>query len=157
MESQLTILSESLDKKLEVLRKIQEYNRRQEEVFSAEKVDMSLFDDAVEEKQRLIDEVVRLDDGFEIMYEKLARELEGNRQRYAAQIRELQAKVAKVTELSVSVQAQEARNKKLIESYFAKERSNIGQRRKSARSAFDYYKSMSSTGYTQPQMYDSKK
>lgn len=157
MESQLTILSESLDKKLEVLRKIQEYNRRQEEVFSAEKVDMSLFDDAVEEKQRLIDEVVRLDDGFEIMYEKLARELEGNRQRYAAQIRELQEKVAKVTELSVSVQAQEARNKKLIESYFAKERSNIGQRRKSARSAFDYYKSMSSTGYTQPQMYDSKK
>lgn len=157
MESQLTILSESLDKKLEVLRKIQEYNRRQEEVFSAEKVDMSLFDDAVEEKQRLIDEVVRLDDGFEIMYEKLAGELEGNRQRYAAQIRELQAKVAKVTELSVSVQAQEARNKKLIESYFAKERSNIGQRRKSARSAFDYYKSMSSTGYTQPQMYDSKK
>ena len=157
MESQLTILSESLDKKLEVLRKIQEYNRRQEEVFSAEKVDMSLFDDAVEEKQRLIDEVVRLDDGFEIMYEKLARELEGNRQRYAAQIRELQAKVAKVTELSVSVQAQEARNKKLIESYFAKERANIGQRPKSARSAFDYYKSMSSTGYTQPQMYDSKK
>ena len=109
MESQLTILSESLDKKLEVLQKIQEYNKRQEEVFSAEKVDMSLFDDAVEEKQRLIDEVVRLDDGFEIMYEKLARELEGNRQRYAAQIRELQAKVAKVTELSVSAQAQEAR------------------------------------------------
>lgn len=157
MESQLTILSESLDKKLEVLRKIQEYNRRQEEVFSAEKVDMSLFDDAVEEKQRLIDEVVRLDDGFEIMYEKLARELEGNRQRYAAQIRELQAKVAEVTELSVSVQAQEARNKKLIESYFAKERANIGQRRKSARSAFDYYKSMSGTGYAQSQMYDSKK
>ena len=157
MESQLTILSESLDKKLEVLQKIQEYNKRQEEVFSAEKVDMSLFDDAVEEKQRLIDEVVRLDDGFEIMYEKLARELEGNRQRYAAQIRELQATLASVTLLSVSVQAQEARNKKLIESYFAKERSNIGQRRKSARSAFDYYKSMSSTGYTQPQMYDSKK
>ena len=90
MENQLTILSESLDKKLEVLQKIREYNKRQEEIFSAEKVDMSLFDDAVEEKQRLIDEVVRLDEGFEILYEKLAKELEGNRQRYAAQIRELQ-------------------------------------------------------------------
>ena len=72
---------------------------------------MSLFDDAVEEKQRLIDEVVHLDEGFEIMYEKLARELEGNRERYAAQIRELQKKVSRVTELSVTVQAQEARNK----------------------------------------------
>ena len=51
MENQLTILSESLDKKLEVLQKIREYNKRQEEIFSAEEVDMSLFDDAVEEKQ----------------------------------------------------------------------------------------------------------
>ena len=75
MESQLTILSESLDRKLEVLQKIQEYNKRQEEVFSAEKVDIRQFDAAVEEKQHLIDEVVRLDDGFEILYEKLAKEL----------------------------------------------------------------------------------
>ena len=149
MENQLTILSESLDKKLEVLQKIREYNKRQEEIFSAEKVDMSLFDDAVEEKQRLIDEVVRLDEGFEILYEKLAKELEGNRQRYAAQIRELQAKVAKVTE-------QEARNKKLVENYFARERAGIGQRRKNAKSAFDYYKSMSGAGYVPPQMYDNK-
>ena len=147
MESQLTILSESLDRKLEVLQKIQEYNKRQEEVFSAEKV---------EEKQHLIDEVVRLDDGFEILYEKLAKELEGNRQRYAAQIKEMQAKVAKVTELSVSVQAQEARNKKLVENYFARERAGIGQRRKSAKSAFDYYKSMSGAGYVPPQMYANK-
>lgn len=157
MENQLTILSESLDKKLEVLQKIQDYNKRQEEIFSAENVDMSLFDDAVEEKQRLIDEVVHLDEGFEIMYEKLARELKDNRERYAAQIHELQKKVSQVTELSVSVQAQEARNKKLIENYFAKERANIGQRRKNAKSAFDYYKSMSGNGYVQPQMYDSKK
>ena len=157
MESQLTILSESLDRKLEVLQKIQEYNKRQEEVFSADKVDISQFDAAVEEKQHLIDEVVRLDDGFEILYEKLAKELEGNRERYASQIKELQAKVAKVTELSVSVQAQEARNKKLIENYFAKERANIGQRRKNAKSAFDYYKSMSGAGYVAPQMYDNKK
>lgn len=156
MESQLTILSESLDRKLEVLQKIQEYNKRQEEIFSAQNVDISQFDAAVEEKQRLIDEVVRLDDGFEILYEKLAKELEGNRQRYAAQIRELQAKVTKVTDLSVSVQAQEARNKKLIENYFAGERTKIGQRRKSAKSAFDYYKSMSGAGYVPPQMYDSK-
>ena len=151
MENQLTILSESLDKKLEVLQKIREYNKRQEEIFSAEEVDMSLFDDAVEEKQRLIDEVVHLDEGFEIMYEKLARELEGNRERYAAQIRELQKKVSRVTELSVTVQAQEARNKKLIE------RAEIGQRRKNAKSAYDYYKSMSGAGYVAPQMYDNKK
>ena len=41
MENQLIILSESLDKKLEVLQKIQDYNKRQEEIFSAENVDMT--------------------------------------------------------------------------------------------------------------------
>ena len=157
MESQLTILSESLDRKLEVLQKIQEYNKHQEEIFSAQNVDISQFDAAVEEKQRLIDEVVRLDDGLKSMYAKTwQRNWEGNRQHYAAQIRELQTKVAKVTELSVSVQAQEARNKKLVENYFARERAGIGQRRKSAKSAFDYYKSMSGAGYVPPQMYDNK-
>jgi flgN protein len=57
----------------------------------------------------------------------------------------------------VTVQAQEARNKKLIESYFARERAEIGQRRKNAKSAYDYYKSMSGAGYVAPQMYDNKK
>lgn len=156
MENQLTILSESLDRKLEVLHKIQEYNQRQEKAFSAEEVDMSLFDDAVEEKQRLIDEVLRLDNGFEALYKRLAEELEGNRQRYASQIKELQQKVAEVTELSVSVQAQEARNKKLVESYFAKQRASIGQNRKNAKNAFSYYKSMSGSGYVPPQMFDNK-
>ena len=156
MESQLTILSESLDRKLEVLQKIQEYNKRQEEVFPQRRWISVSSMLPWREKQHLIDEVVRLDDGFEILYEKLAKELEGNRQRYAAQIKEMQAKVAKVTELSVSVQAQEARNKKLVENYFARERAGIGQRRKSAKSAFDYYKSMSGAGYVPPQMYDNK-
>ena len=120
---------------------------------------MSLFDDAVEEKQRLIDEVVRLDEGFEILYEKLAKELE-QMGADAICIKDmanlLLPKVAKVTELSVSVQAQEARNKKLVENYFARERAGIGQRRKNAKSAFDYYKSMSGAGYVPPQMYDNK-
>ena len=49
-----------------------------------------------------------------------------------------------------------ARNKKLVENYFARERAGIGQRRKNAKSAFDYYKSMSGAGYVPPQMYDNK-
>lgn len=53
----------------------------------AEEVDMSLFDEAIEEKENLIQKLTLLDDGFEAMYEKLAKELEGNREKYAGQIR----------------------------------------------------------------------
>ncbi len=156
MENQLNILSESLDKKLQVLGEIQEYNRQQEQAFQSEQADMDQFDAAIEEKERLIEKLTRLDEGFEILYARLADELKDNRERYAAQIKALQDKVSRVMELSVSVQAQEARNKKLVEDYFKKAHKEIRQSRQSSKAAYDYYRSMSGVGYVQPQFMDSK-
>ncbi len=156
MENQLTILSESLDKKMQVLRAIQEYNVRQEKVFLSEKVDMDSFDEAVEEKGRLIDALSKLDEGFETMYQKLSVQLQDNREAYAQQIQILKQKVADVMDLSVSIQAQEARNKQLIEKYFARERQEIKQNRKTAAAAYSYYKKANYTDITPPQYMDSK-
>lgn len=143
MESQLSILQESLVAKRQVLLEIQEYNRKQEEVFTAEAVDMSLFDEAIEEKGRLIERLTRLDDGFETMYQKLARELENNREKYAAQIKVLQGQIKEITDLGVSIQAQEARNKSLIENYFSRERKNMHKSLQNSTKAYNFYKSMS--------------
>lgn len=157
MESQLTILSESLDKKLQVLNEIQEYNKKQEKCFLEETVDLEGFDAAIEEKERLIGKLRKLDEGFETVYGRLAEELNGNREKYKDQIGVLQDKIRQVTELGVSVQAQEQRNKKLVEQYFARAYSNIRQGRKSSKAAYDYYKSMSGNVMTPPQFMDSKK
>lgn len=156
MENQLTILSESLDKKLQVLNEIQEYNRKQEQSFLGETANFEDFDAALEEKDRLIEQLNKLDEGFEIVYEKLANELSGNREKYKVQIRELQDKIRQVTEMGVTIQAQEQRNKKLVEQYFAKERNNIRQERKNSKAAYDYYKRMSGGAYTDPQFMDSR-
>lgn len=156
MENQLTILSDSLDKKLQVLRDIQEYNIRQEKAFSSEKVDMDSFDEAVEEKGRLIDTLTKLDEGFDIMYQRLSVQLKNNRVAYAAQIQRLQQKIAEVMDLSVSIQTQEARNKQLIESYFAKERQGLKQSRQNATAAYNYYQSANYSNITPPQYMDSK-
>lgn len=157
MENSLTILSESLDKKLEILQKVQEYNKQQEKAFSEETISLDDFDAAIEEKGKLIDEINRLDAGFETLYEKLADELKNNRERYVAQIRELQQKVTAVTDLSVTVQAQEARNKQLVEQYFAKRRAGIKEGRTSSKVAYNYYKNMSNANAVPPQFMDSKK
>lgn len=157
MENQLTILSESLDKKLQILKEIQEYNKKQEKSFLEETADLEEFDAAIEEKGRLIEKLNKLDEGFETVYSRLAEELKGNREKYKAQIVELQDKIRQVTELGVSVQAQEQRNKKLVEQYFAKAHNNIRQERKNSKAAYDYYKSMSGAGVTQSQFMDSKK
>lgn len=156
MENQLSILSESLDKKLLVLREIQEYNTRQEQAFKQEQADLESFDDAMEEKERLIEKLTQLDEGFEALFERVSLELKDHREQYAPQIQKLQEKVKQVMDLSVSIQAQEARNKKLVEDYFAKAKTGLKQSRQNSRAAYDYYKSMSGSNYASSQYMDSK-
>ena len=156
-ENYLNLLEESLRKKLQVMAEIQKYNLRQQEIFQSENVDMERFDEYVEEKGTLIDRLTALDSGFEKLYAKVAEQLDGNREKYAAQIKALQGLVTEVTDTSVQIQAQEARNKKLIEDYFRKEKEGIRMGRKSSQAAIGYYKTMSKTAVMPPQFLDSKK
>lgn len=156
-ENYLTLLEESLRSKLQVLDEIQQYNLRQQEIFQSEEVDIDRFDEYVEEKGNLIDKLNSLDNGFESLYAKVSKQLSENRDQYKDQIKQLQELVAKVTESSVSIQAQEARNKKLIEDFFRKTREELGLGRKSSKAAYDYYKNMSKSAVVLPQFMDSKK
>lgn len=156
-DNYLNLLEESLQQKLQVMEEINQYNLRQQELFQSEDVDIEQFDESVEEKGKLIEKLTALDNGFERVYAKVKKELEGNREKYRDQIQRLQQLVTEVTETSVSIQAQEARNKKLIEDYFRKERENIGMGRRSSKAAYDYYKNMSRSSVVLPQIMDSKK
>lgn len=156
-ENYLALLEESLRKKLQVMEKIQKYNQRQQEIFQSDQVDMDKFDGYVEEKGVLIDQLTSLDSGFEKLYAKVAEQLQGNRQQYAAQIQTLQGLVTEVTDASVEIQAQETRNRKLIEAYFRKEREGIRMGRKSSKAAIGYYRTMNKSNIVPPQFMDSKK
>ena len=156
-ENYLALLEESLRKKLQVMAEIQKYNLRQQEIFQSGKADIDCFDEYVAEKGALIDKLTALDSGFEKLYKKVAEQLEGNREKYAMQIKTLQTLVAEVTDTGVQIQAQEVRNKKLIEDYFRKEREGIRMGRKSSNVAIGYDKTMSGTAVIPPHVMDSKK
>ena len=156
-ENYLVILEESLRRKLQVMEDIQAYNQRQQEIFQADNVDLDQFDSYVDEKGVLIERLNSLDNGFERLYANVAQELSGNREKYGDQIKRLQGLVSKVTEAGIAVQAQEARNKKLIEEYFRRQREGIREGRKSSKAAFDYYKNMSKSSVVMPQIMDQKK
>ena len=140
-----------------MLEDIQAYNQRQQEIFQADNVDLDQFDSYVDEKGVLIERLNSLDNGFERLYANVAQELSGNREKYGDQIKRLQGLVSKVTEAGIAVQAQEARNKKLIEEYFRRQREGIREGRKSSKAAFDYYKNMSKSSVVMPQIMDQKK
>lgn len=155
-DNYLDVLEESLQSKLQIMAKIQEYNLCQQEILQAQEVDLQEYDKYVDKKGVLIDELLALDNGFETLYRNVEQELQGNRQKYAEQIRRLQELVTRVTEESVTIQAQEARNKQTVEGYFRKERSNIAQNRRNSKAAYDYYKSMSNSHVNSSQFLDSK-
>ena len=156
MDNSLQILSESLDEKIKVLLEIQEYNLAQEKAFLDGQADLDTFDEAMEKNETLIQKLEKLDDGFELLYERIAKQLEQNKDAYKDQIKVLQKKIGEITDLSVSIQTQEVRNKKLVEEFFTHRRRTINQTRRGSKAAMDYYKSMNGTGYDTSRFMDSK-
>ncbi len=157
MDNYLDILEESLQKKLKVLEEITVYNQEQEQLLKKEKVSLEELDKNMEQKDELIVKLSGIDEGFETLYERIKEQLLANKDAYREQIGKLQQMISQITEKSVSIQAQEARNKKLIEDYFRNERNQIRQNRQSSRAAYNYYKSVNNTNVAMPQMMDQKK
>ena len=87
MDNYLKILEESLRKKLRVLDEIQSYNEKQKQIFQSDSVEMDAFDAAVEEKGKLIEQISKLDEGFEALYSNVSKELDGNRENMQSRFR----------------------------------------------------------------------
>lgn len=156
IENYLQILEESLCKKIQVLDEIISYNNAQEKLLK-ETVSVEELDANMQKKDELIQKLLKLDEGFEALYERVREQLLANKQAYKTQIKTMQDLISQITEKSVSVQAQEARNKQLVENYFAQEKSQLRQGRQASKAAYDYYKNMSNTNVVPPQIMDQKK
>lgn len=157
IENYLSILEESLKKKIDVLKRIQASNEVQTGILKQEPVDLEAFDKIVDEKDLYIEELNSLDEGFESLYEKVRQELDGNRSKFADQIKRMQGLITDITDRSVAIQAQEARNKALVEKCFKMERQNLGQSRKNSKAAYGYYQNMSNKNVPQSHFMDQKK
>lgn len=157
MKGYLDVLTDSLEKKVIILDEILKQNELQAQAAGAAEFDMEGFEQTVSEKDVLIQEIVRIDSGFESVYERVRIELDANRSLYTEQIRKMKQLIQEIADKSVAVSASEARNKKLVEASFSKARQRLRQDRTNVKAASDYYKSMSRVNYIDPQMLDTKK
>ena len=153
----LTILTEGLRKKIQILDEIQRICDYQGKVLETTPIDYEKFDMYVDDKDVCIVQLTRLDEGFEQVYEKVRTELQDNKDKYADWIRETKELITQITERSVAIQTQESRNKQAVENAFRKERENMGKGKKSMKAAMDYYRSMNGTGVITSQYMDKKK
>lgn len=156
-ENYLQIMAESLEKKLEVLDQIYEVNRRQFEISSVKPFDVEAYDAVVDEKSNLIDELNRLDDGFTSTYELVRAEVQKEPEKYRQQVMKMQELVRAAVDKSVSIEAQEKRNKASMEVALSSKRKEIKERRISASAATKYYSAVSKINNVDPQLMDRKK
>lgn len=153
----LTILMESLEKKIRILDQIIMADQEQREALEDPNLDPDDFDRIVEKKAEFIDQLEQLDAGFEEVFARVKEELDGNREQYKEQIHIMQDLIRKITDKSLLIQKQEAQNKELMEKKFTAVRSQAREVRKSQKIVNQYYKNMMKNSYNDPQFLDNKK
>ena len=152
----MDMLVECLEKKNQILDNLMALNKKQTNLIQNENFSLEEFDECVEEKGILIDNILKLDLGFEGLYNKVGKTVADNPSEYKEQLSKMQKLITQITEKSVSIQAEEERNKKLIESRFSREKSRIKSGRSQSRVALDYYNNMNKLNHVDSQFWDKK-
>lgn len=150
----VAILKDSLVKKVELLNRIYELSLTQSEIIKKDEIDWDSFNTNVEDKGQLVEEVLKLDDGFEKVYEEVREVLKEDKKTYKSDIVSMQEMIKRITEISANIEATEQRNKSEIEKQFDKTRKNIKQGKKGTQAALQYYQKMSKTSVVAPQFMD---
>lgn len=154
MENYLNILKDSLVKKESILNELLIKSEEQSKIVKSDNVDWDKFAKIVEEKGELIDEIMKLDDGFEVLYDRIKKELDKNKEVYKDIIKEIKTLITSVTEKSANLEAIERRNKVIIEGAFANTRKEIKQSKLGQKAAADYYNKMNKINTVDPQLMD---
>lgn len=157
MENYLGVLEDSLGRKAVVLDDIMALSEEQEKLLKQEKLDLEAFDELIDKKDALAEELTRLDDGFETLYSRIKSQLQDNKEAYRTQITAMQKLIAEITEKTVSIQAKEERNKELLSKQLATLRQDMKQNRLTSKAAYDYYMNMGNAGAAMSQFMDQKK
>ena len=141
-DNYIQIMMDSLVQKIAILEKISVLNIEQKGIAEMAEFDEQLFHDNADKKEALIEAILKLDDGFDSLFARVSECLEGNRDKYREQIGKMQGYIKQITDLSVQVQAQEMRNKKLLEQKFSSMRKDLHNAKRSTKMANTYYKNM---------------
>ena len=107
------------------------------------------------EKVEFIDELEKLDEGFQSVFDRIKEELSDNKHMYSDEIETMKTLIKAVTELGAKIEVQEARNKVKVEAMFRRERQEHKEAKRSASMAKSYYQNMSRVS-DEPQFMDTK-
>jgi methyl-accepting chemotaxis protein len=151
------ILRESLEKKAVLLDKIKEENLRQRDILMDEQASPEDFQETVDHKEKWIDELNALDDGFQLVFERVKEIFEQNKAKYKTEILQMKAMIRQITDDTAYIRAQEQENYKLAQHKFAGIKQQAQKIRRSQSAVSQYYKSMNGPDHVDAQFLDKTK
>ena len=155
-QSGAQILLQSLEKKNALLDRMIQQTGVQEDILKQEEFDMDAFDAAIDLQDSYVEQLEKLDQGFESVYDRVREELIENKERYRSEIMRMKEQIQQITDKIVTLNAGNMRNKMLAENQFKKKRQEIGSGASKNRVAKNYYNNMNKLNYVSPQFYDNK-
>lgn len=153
----ILLLNDTLEKKKKLLTWLITITKQQEEIIATDPFDEQLFYETIKVKEKHLEELEQLDDGFTKIYNGVSTELASNRQQYTTIVNKLKELITEVTEMGIEIQALEKRNKLKMEFLFSQKRKNIRDSRMSSKSVTSYYKNMAKQHDNNSLFYDKKK
>ncbi|MDE7133264.1 MAG: hypothetical protein K2O65_15995 [Lachnospiraceae bacterium] len=156
-QSGAQILLQSLEKKNKLLDQMILQNSVQEGILKQEEFDMDAFDAAIDKQSSYVEELDRLDQGFEAVYDRTREELLNNKEQYGAEIKRMKEQIQQITDKIVTLNAGNMRNKMLAENQFKKKKHEISSGVSKNRAARNYYNNMNNLNYVSSYFYDNKK
>lgn len=142
----VNMMEDSLKRKKRVLVRLLEQTREQELLLKDEEMDPDRFLAILDEKGKQIDELNRLDEGFDRLFKAVEKEINANRSAYETQIRSMQKLIGEVSELGIQIQALEHQNSGHFKVYLASQRKEIREFHLNNRTASSYFQNMANAG-----------
>lgn len=142
-QTYISMMEDSLRKKKSILTSLYDQTKEQEMLLSADEMDVDRFEKLLDEKGIGIDELNKLDDGFDSLYKKLEQELMGNQESYKEEISRMKSLITDVTDLGTKIQVLERKNHDRFQQYISSEREKLKAANKSQQTAMTYARNMS--------------
>lgn len=134
----VVMLYDSLGTKLDLLKQLQVKNKEQTAILKDNSSSPEELEQNITQKGNLIDRLDKLDDGFQVLFERTSSILEAEKDAYKEEIRGMQALIRQITDITADIEALERKNEVYARERFANVRSQIKEANTSNRALKAY-------------------
>ncbi|WP_033168602.1 flagellar export chaperone FlgN [Clostridium sp. KNHs205] len=138
----LNVLIDTLRKKEELLNTLIELTKEQDSILAESKFSLDRFDSIMQDKDKVINQLNQVENGFEVIYQRVEKELPANKEQIKREILEIQKLIRNITDKSMTIQALESKNKEKLIMQLAGRRQEIRSFKATNLAADRYHQNM---------------